>query len=150
MLTKVLYKYRKSNNLELDPTLFQQMIEEADPRLKGFFDQMVKALIPDNRSIYNKIEARKSVVSLCYIMARIRNKFVNDFKLEVGLYLSASGASRTAIDTMNSIGLSSCYVTVNNYKQKFVLEHPIKIREFFFEQVSIYLIKKKKQYLIYR
>jgi hypothetical protein len=43
---------------------------------------------------------------------------------------------------MNSIGLSSCYVTVNNYKQKFVLEHLTKIREFFSEQVSIYLTKK--------
>ena len=142
MLTKVLYKYRKNDNLELDSTLFQRMIEEADPRLKGFFNQMVKALIPDNRSTYNKIEAKKSVVSLCYIMAGMRNKFVNDFKLEIGLYLSASGASHTAIDTMNSIGLSSCYVTVNNYKQKFVLEHPTKIREFFSEQVSIYLTKK--------
>ncbi len=143
MLTKVLYKYHKNDNLELDPTLFQQMIEEADPRLKGFFNQMVKALIPNNRSTYNKIEAKKSVVSLCYIMAGMRNKFVNDFKLEIGLYLSASEASRTAIDTMNSIGLSSCYVTVNNYKQKFVLEYPTKIREFFSEQVSIYLMKKK-------
>ncbi len=143
MLTKVLYKYRKNDNLELDPTLFQQIIEEADPRLKGFFNQMVKALIPNNRSIYNKIEAKKSIVSLCYIMAEMRNKFFNDFKLEIGLYLSASGASRTAIDTMNSIGLSSYYVTVNNYKQKFVLEHPTKIREFFSEQVSIYLMKKK-------
>ena len=142
MLTKVLYKYRKNDNLELDPTLFQRMIEEADPRLKGFFNQMVKTLIPDNKSTYNKIEAKKSVMSLCYIMAGMRNKFVNDFKLEIGLYLSASGASRTAIDTMNSIGLSSCYVTVNNYKQKFVLEHPTKIREFFSEQVSIYLTKK--------
>ena len=76
-------------------------------------------------------------------MAGMRNKFVNDFKLEIRLYLSASGASRTAIDTMNSIGLSSCYVTVNNYKQKFVLEHLTKIREFFSKQVSIYLTKKK-------
>ncbi len=42
MLIKVLYKYCKNNNLEFDPTLFQQI---------------VKALIPDNRSIYNKIEA---------------------------------------------------------------------------------------------
>ncbi len=105
---------------------------------------MIKALIPDNRSTYNKIEAKKSVMSLCYIMAGMRNKFVNDFKLEIGLYLSASEASCIAIDIMNSIGLSSYYVIVNNYKQKFVLEYPTKIREFFSEQVSIYLIKKNK------
>ncbi len=52
----------------------------------------------------------------------MRNKFVNNFKLKIRLYLSASGVSFTAIDTMNSIGLSSYYVTVNNYKQKFMLQ----------------------------
>ena len=129
--------YEKRNNIELDPNRFQQMIEAADSRLQGFFNQLVLALIPNNRSAYNKIEAKKSIVSLCYIMAGMRNKFVNDFKLEVGLYLSASGASRTAIDTMNSIGVSSCYATVNNYKRKLVNEHPVKIRRFFSEHVNI-------------
>ena len=102
MLTKVLYEQRGS--LELDPNHFKQMIENADSRLQGLFDKLVKALVPDNRSAYNKVEAKKTIVSLCYIMAGMRNKFVNDFKLEVGLYLSASGATRTAIDTINSIG----------------------------------------------
>ena len=133
MLTKVLYKQR--GNMELDPTNFQQMIVKAEPRLEGFFAKLIKALISNGRSEYNKIEAQKTIVSLCYIMAGLRNKFANDFKMEIGLYLSASGATRTAIDTMNSIGLSACYVTVNNFKQKLANEHPLKIREFFKKQV---------------
>ncbi|POG77971.1 hypothetical protein GLOIN_2v1814843 [Rhizophagus irregularis DAOM 181602=DAOM 197198] len=132
MLTKVLYE--KRGNIELDPILFQQMIERANPHLKGLFDSLVKALIPNNRSEYNKIEARKMIVSLCYIMAGMRNKFVNDFKLEIGLYLSASGATRIAIDTMNSIGFSACYLTVNNFKRKLANEHPLKIRKFLSEE----------------
>src|SRR6185436_20892069 len=84
----------------------------------GFFDKLMKALIPDRRSMYNKIEAQKTIVTLCYIMAGLRNKFANDLKLEIGLYLSSLGATRTAIDTMNNIGLSTCYTTVNNFKQK--------------------------------
>jgi len=123
--------------MELDHARFQQMIEETDSRLEGFFDQMVEALIPNNRSPYSKIEARKSVVSLCYIMAGMRNKFVNDFKLEVGLYLLSSGTSRTAIDTMHSIGFSSCYQTIINYMQKIANEHPKRIREYFSKQVRI-------------
>ncbi|POG73133.1 hypothetical protein GLOIN_2v1772906 [Rhizophagus irregularis DAOM 181602=DAOM 197198] len=91
MLTKVLYEQR--GNLELNPTYFKQMIEKADPHLQGLFDKLVKALVPDNRSAYNKVKARKTIMSLCYIMAGMRNKFVNDFKLEVGLHLSASGAN---------------------------------------------------------
>ncbi|CAG8547740.1 15538_t:CDS:2 [Funneliformis caledonium] len=51
---------------------------------------------------------------------------------------------------MNSIGLSSCYVTINNYKQKLVNEHTIKIREFFSEQIfkncGKSKIEKKNQY----
>lgn len=140
MLTKILYEKRhESAGIELDHISFQQMIEEADPRLKGFFDQMVEALIPSNRSAYNKIEARKSIVSLCYMMAGMRNKFVNDFKLEVGLYLLSSGASSTAIDTMHSIGFSSCYKTLSHYKQRLAGEHPKKIREYFLEYVSVIL-----------
>jgi len=134
MLTKVLYEHH--GNIELDPTRFQQMIEESDSRLQGLFDKLVKALIPDNRFAYNKVEAKKTIVSLCYIMAEMRNKFVNDFKLEVGLYLSALGATRTAIDTMNSIGFSACYTTINNFKRKLANEHLLKIRKFFSEQVS--------------
>ena len=133
MLTKVLYKQR--GNIELDPTRFQQMIIKAEPCLQGFFDKLMKALIPDRRSMYNKIEAQKTIVTLCYIMAGLKNKFANDLKLEIGLYLSSSGATRTAIDTMNNIGLSACYITVNNFKRKLANEHPLKIRDFFKEQV---------------
>ena len=72
-------------------------------------------------------------------MAGMRNKFVNDFKLEIGLYLSASRATRTAIDTMNSIGFSACYTTINNFKRKLTNEHPLNIRKFFSDHVKIYL-----------
>ncbi|RHZ53704.1 hypothetical protein Glove_438g7 [Diversispora epigaea] len=44
---------------------------------------------------------------------------------QIGLYLSAS---RIAIDTLNSIGLSVCYITINNFKRKLANEHPLKIR----------------------
>ncbi|PKK62064.1 hypothetical protein RhiirC2_717976, partial [Rhizophagus irregularis] len=131
MLTKVLYEQR--GNLELNPTHFKQMIEKADSHLQGLFDKLVKALVPDNRSAYNKVKARKTIMSLCYIMAGMRNKFVNDFKLEVGLYLSASGATCAAIDTMNSIGFSAYYTTVNNFKCKIANEHLLNIRKFLSE-----------------
>ena len=139
MLMKVLYE--KRDNIELNSTLFQQIIEKADTCLKGFFDNLVKELISNNRFKYNKIEAKKTIVSLCYIMTGMRNKFVNDFKLKVGLYLSVSGATHAAIDTMNSIRFSACYTTVNNFKRKLVNEHPLKIRKFLSEHVN--KIKKK-------
>jgi hypothetical protein len=96
--------------------------------------------IPNTRSNYNQFLAKKSIVGLCYIMAGIRNKFTNDFKLEIGLYLSSAGTSSIAIDTLHSIGFSACYKTVNNYKKKLVQEHPQKIQKLFFTNVS-YIFK---------
>lgn len=133
ILTKVLYKYQreKPGFIELSPVRFQLMIENADSRLCGFFDQMVRALIPNERSTYKKLEAKKTVVSFCYMMANARNMFVNSFELEVGLYLSASGTSSAAIDTLHNLGVSVCSKTINNYKKKLVQDHFQNIQNFF-------------------
>ena len=91
------------------------MIEEANPELRGFFSSMVNAIIPKEWSAYNKQEAKKSVVALCYMIADLHNKFVNQFKIEVGLYLASSGATWEAIDTLSSLGYSSCTKTVVDF-----------------------------------
>ncbi|PKK60686.1 hypothetical protein RhiirC2_792962 [Rhizophagus irregularis] len=96
------------------------------------------ALVSDNKSVYNKVEARKTIVSLCYIMAGMQNKFVNDFKLEIGLYLSVLDAICVAINTINSIGFSAYYIIVNNFKHKIANEHSLNIRKFLFEHVNNY------------
>ncbi|PKC09312.1 hypothetical protein RhiirA5_127629 [Rhizophagus irregularis] len=110
------------------------MIEDANPELKGFFPSMVNAIIPKDRSEYNKQEAKKSIVALCYIIAGLRNKFVNQFKTEVGLYLVASGATWEAIDTLSSIGYSACAKTVMDYQKKIQLNHITKIEDHFLEK----------------
>ena len=56
------------------------MIENASPELKGFFPSMINSIISKERSAYNKQEAKKSIVALCYMIASLRNKFVNQFK----------------------------------------------------------------------
>ncbi|CAB4487012.1 unnamed protein product [Rhizophagus irregularis] len=136
ILTTVLFnkQHRESAGLELDPVQFQLMIEDANPELKGFFPSMVNAIIPKDRSEYNKQEAKKSIVALCYIIAGLRNKFVNQFKTEVGLYLVASGATWEAIDTLSSIGYSACAKTVMDYQKKIQLNHITKIEDHFLEK----------------
>ncbi|RHZ80533.1 hypothetical protein Glove_134g105 [Diversispora epigaea] len=94
-LTKVLYQLHRQDcvDLELDPAKFKNIIESACPQLDGFFNYLVNTIIPKERSAYNKNETKKSIVGLCYLIAGLRNKFVNQHKLEVGLYLMASGAT---------------------------------------------------------
>ena len=71
------------------------------------------------------------------MMAGLRNKFVNQFKIEVGLYLAASGATWEAIDTISSIGYSACVKTVMDYQKKIQLNHIAKIEKHFSEKVNI-------------
>ena len=49
------------------------------------------------------------------MLAGLRNKFVNQHKLEVGLYLMASGATWEAINMMSTLGYSVCAKTVEEY-----------------------------------
>lgn len=137
MLTEVLYhqQCREHASLELDPTKFISMIEATNPQLKGFFNYMTNAIIPKERSAHNINEARKSIVGLCYMIAGLRNKFVNQHKLEVGLYLMASGATWEAVDTMSSLGYSACAKTVDTYRKKIRNEHSTKIINYFLEHV---------------
>src|SRR5688572_31656748 len=56
----------------------------------------------DALPIYNK----KKLVSLCYFLASINNKYINGIKADIGSYLETSGASATSIDTIANLGLS--------------------------------------------
>ena len=114
------------------------MLENAEPLLKGFFNELYNSFIPERRSAYNKKEDKKKVVNICYSIAAICNKFVNHYPLEIGLYLAASGALYDAINTMHNAGISVCYKTVENYKKKIANAHPENIRKYFTEKVNIF------------
>ena len=114
---------------------FENIIESADSQLEGFFKYMMNLVIPRERSAHSINEAKKSVVGLCYMMAGLRNKFVNQHKLEVGLYLMASGATWDAVDTMSKLGYSVCANTVENFRKKVQSQYSIKIEEHFTNHV---------------
>jgi hypothetical protein len=96
---------------------------------------MEKAIIPPERSAYNKKEARKQIVLLCYTIAGMRNKFVNDLKLEIGLSLDAAGTKWNGIDRMNKCGYSVDPKTLENYKKMLVERHSARVQEFFMQNV---------------
>jgi hypothetical protein len=120
----------------LDPEEFSDMITQQDERLEGFFNEMVEAIIPSGRKEKNKDDAKRSIVAFCYLLAGLRNKFINSVKLDIGLYLVAAGTSCTAIDTLSRIGITTSYKTIENYKKQLASDHPKKINEYFHENVS--------------
>ncbi|PKC17230.1 hypothetical protein RhiirA5_493124 [Rhizophagus irregularis] len=86
------------SGLLLNPVAFRVMIEEADPRLIGFFDI---AIIPNTRSAYNREVAKKKIVAICYIMVTQRNLSANKFALNVGLFLDSTGSNNESTDAMH-------------------------------------------------
>ncbi|CAG8691898.1 5385_t:CDS:2, partial [Cetraspora pellucida] len=72
----------------------------------GFFEEMMDALIPTKRLIKNREKAKKQVVAYCYLLVGIRNKFANNFKLDLALFLQSSGMSNLGINILSNIGLS--------------------------------------------
>ncbi|RIB14569.1 hypothetical protein C2G38_2194725 [Gigaspora rosea] len=130
ILTKALYQIQRIEgaNLELDPVKFEHMIKATIPQLKRFFNYLMNAIIPKERSVYNVNESKKSIVGLCYMLAGLRNKFVNQHKLEVGLYLMASGATWETINTMLTLGYSVCAKTVEKYRKQIKKNIQLKLK----------------------
>ena len=141
LLTLVIYNQQRKfgNNPEYDPIKFKQMIEQNEPKLIGFFDELVEGLIPKTRSIYNQEEAKKSIVSFCYLFAGLRNKFANNYKLDIGLHLASAGTSYKGIDILSNTGLTVSSKTVLRFKQQIVEDHFKKISKYFNENVSYFI-----------
>ena len=98
---------------------------------------MVNALIPSTRSAYNKEEAKKKVVAICYLIAAQRNMFANEFILNIGLFLDSTGSTNEFIDAMHKIGVSVCARTVDLHKTKIAQNRKISIKELFQKHVNI-------------
>ncbi|KAF0386545.1 hypothetical protein F8M41_011372 [Gigaspora margarita] len=138
LLTLVIYNQQRKfeNNPEYNPIKFKQMLEQNEPKLIGFFDELVEGLIPKTRSFYNQEEAKKSIVSFCYLFAGLRNKFANSYKLDIGLYLALAETSYRGIDVLSNTGLTVSSKTVLRYKQQIVEDHFKKICNYFNENMD--------------
>lgn len=141
LLSDLLYVRQRNLNLdvELDPENFKNMIEQHEPELKGFFDELTHIFLSSKKSRDNKdsIEnAKKSLVGFCYLLVGLKNQQNNSLQLEIGLYLSASGATVECIDIMSRLGISVSYKTLDRHKKNISSNHKEKINKYFEENAS--------------
>ena len=103
-----MYKMQRKQNidLELHPDRFIALVEGQEPHLTGFIQEIVDAVTQPCQTAQRKESKRFSVVAFCHLLAGLGNMFVNNLKLDVGLYLNSAGASLDAIDTMHRMGIS--------------------------------------------
>ena len=124
-MSNILYnnQHRLNQKPTYDPIAFKIMLEEADKDLIGFFDKLYAGTNP-NKKIHKTNESnKKKLVSLCYFLASINNKYINGLKADVGSYLQTSGASSSSIDTLAHMGISVTRKTVNYQKKLISDEH---------------------------
>ncbi|CAG8639082.1 7256_t:CDS:2, partial [Scutellospora calospora] len=109
LLSKVLFKEQRRLNhlIELDPKKFLKLITTSNFQLSKFFDEIFNAISPKYRNSQTRENDEKLAIGFCYLLARARNKFANKLKIEIELYLLASGYSSSAIDILANLGISA-------------------------------------------
>ena len=121
----------------LDPEDFKKMLEEAELSLKGFFSQLVARTNPQAKSQMTNEKNKKRLISFCYFLAKLNNKFVNEVKAEVGFLLDASGASSSAIEILAGVGFTVRRETIVRQKAWHAEVHMTTVGEFLLENVGI-------------
>lgn len=136
-MSNVLYKrQRKSGeNPIYDPDEFKKMLEEEEPKLQGFFDELIASTNPQIKSHLTNQQNKKKLVAFCYFLAGLNNKFINSVKTEVGFLLNASGASASAIETLANAGLTIRRETIQRHKRQLASSHTQTVKDYVVENV---------------
>jgi hypothetical protein len=121
----------------LEPGAFNRMLEETEPELRGFFDQLYKGTNPGSKSNITNEKNKKRLVLFCYFLAGLNNKFINGIKAEIGYMLDSAGTSSSAIETFAGAGISIRRETVAKKKKKDASTHIETVGAFATEFVSI-------------
>ena len=124
-MSNILYKNQHQLNQKpiYDPIVFKEMLETADKDLVGFFDELYAGTNPNTKSDKTNENNKKKLVSLCYFLASVNNKYINGLKVDIGSYLQTAGTSASSIDTLSNLGFSVTRKTVNQQKSLIANEH---------------------------
>ncbi|PKY59821.1 hypothetical protein RhiirA4_482907 [Rhizophagus irregularis] len=124
-MSNILYKNQHQLNQKpiYNPIVFKEMLETADKDLIGFFDELYAGTNPNTKCDKTNENNKKKLVSLCYFLASINNKYINGLKADIGSYLQTAGASASSIDTLSNLGFSVTRKTVNQQKLLIANEH---------------------------
>ncbi|PKY47358.1 hypothetical protein RhiirA4_522312 [Rhizophagus irregularis] len=131
-MSSVLYKNQRilKQKTIYDPDKFKNMLEMGDVDLIGFFDELYQGTNPNTKSDKTNNDNKKKLVSLCYFLSSINNKYINGIKADIGSYLETSGASASSIDTLANIGLSVSKRTVNRQKTLITEDHQYTVNDY--------------------
>jgi hypothetical protein len=136
-MSSVLYKKQRKDEGKpiYDPDEFKKMLEEEEPKLQGFFDELVASTNPQKKNLVTNQQNKKKLVAMCHFLAGINNKFINGIKTDVGFLLNASGASASAIETLANAGLTIRRETIQRQKHQLAKLHKQTVKDYIIENV---------------
>jgi len=96
------------------------------------------------------------LVSFCYFLAGLNNKFINKVKAEVGFLLDTSEISSSAIETLAGAGLMVRCKTIARQKTHQEEAHTVTLGKFLLENMSMQIfslvllfVNNKLAFIIY-
>ena len=137
-MSSILYKNQHQLNQKpiYDSIAFKIMLETADEDLIGFFDELYAGTNPNTKSDKTNESNKKKLVSLCYFLASINNKYINGLKTDIGSYLQTAGTSASSIDTLNNLGFSVTRKTVDRQKLLISDEHQETVNNYCLQNIE--------------
>src|SRR6266498_2991629 len=78
---------------------FHIIMEAKNARLKLFFDELYLLSNLSSKNKDSQVRAKKQLLFICYFLCKIQNKFVNNAKKDLTIYLDFTSVSNTFIDT---------------------------------------------------
>src|ERR1044072_5403211 len=134
-----------------DPVAFKTMLETVDKDLIGFFDELYAGTNPNIKSEITNNNNKKKLVSLCYFLVSINNKYINRIKVDIESYLKTSRASSSSIDILANLGVSVIRKTVNRKKNLILNEHQQIVDDYCLQNIeNIFILNINDYHNIYR
>jgi hypothetical protein len=119
-MAKIFYEkeYVKKEVPIYDFDEMRNLLQEIEPSLKYFFDQLYLAARPLERNKQTMERMKKLMVFICYLLASLNNTKINSFKFDIAFYLDSVGTSNEGLNTMATLGATTTSRSVDRKKKK--------------------------------
>ena len=136
-MSNVLYKKQRKDGEKpiYDPDEFKKMLEEEEPKLQVFFNELVASTNSQKKNSLTNQQNEKKLVVICYILAGLNNKFISDVKEDIGFLLSASGTLASAIETLANAGLTIRRETIQRHNHQLASSYKQTVKDYIIENV---------------
>ena len=101
----------------------RNLLQEKEPNLKNFFDQLYLAARPTERNEQTMDRMKRLMVFICYLLASLNNTKINCLKFDLAYYLDSAGTSNEGLNTMANLGATTTSRAVDRRKKRMSDEH---------------------------